>query len=274
MPHGVGVEASFPLRQDVIGWRQSKTRGEILREKVVVRHFARSNPGLWSGDTVQLDSSVSCNDFEIKHDAEESKLYRMAMVHYFLKMWQGRENLWATQKASPAQIKQMTAMGYISDTEETVKASWSAFKHDGVATFKLTEKSQLRLSLSQIDLPSGKTHVLNIKRICRINCHSGESDDESSAETNSDTEDWLHRNGDLDNPQYDENDVEADYEDDIILSDDSNVIDQAEQLDVYATPYIAGHIWPVQKLKCTVTIVVNRFAPVSMQEIQNSKGNK
>jgi len=40
IPHGVGVEASVSLRQDVIGWTQSKTTGEALREKVFVRQFA------------------------------------------------------------------------------------------------------------------------------------------------------------------------------------------------------------------------------------------
>jgi hypothetical protein len=42
IPHGVGVEASFSLGQDVIGWRQSKTAGETHREKVVIRQFARA----------------------------------------------------------------------------------------------------------------------------------------------------------------------------------------------------------------------------------------
>jgi hypothetical protein len=32
IPHGVGVESSFSLGRDVIGWRQSKTTGETLRE--------------------------------------------------------------------------------------------------------------------------------------------------------------------------------------------------------------------------------------------------
>jgi hypothetical protein len=40
IPHGVGVEASFPFGRDVIRWRQSKTPGETLRETVVVRHFS------------------------------------------------------------------------------------------------------------------------------------------------------------------------------------------------------------------------------------------
>jgi len=40
IPHGVGVDVSFSLGRDVIGWRQSKTTGESLREKVVIRQFA------------------------------------------------------------------------------------------------------------------------------------------------------------------------------------------------------------------------------------------
>ena len=40
IPHGVGVEASFSLGRDVIGWRQSKTTRETLSKNVIVRHFA------------------------------------------------------------------------------------------------------------------------------------------------------------------------------------------------------------------------------------------
>jgi len=43
------VEASFSLRRDVIGWRQSKTTGETLRKKVVVRQFAQANNGILAG---------------------------------------------------------------------------------------------------------------------------------------------------------------------------------------------------------------------------------
>jgi hypothetical protein len=38
--HGVGVEASFSLGREVIGWKQSKSTGETLRKKVIVRQFA------------------------------------------------------------------------------------------------------------------------------------------------------------------------------------------------------------------------------------------
>jgi len=91
----------------------------------------------------------------MKREAEEQKLHRMAKVHDFLEMWQGSQNLRATQKESRAQNKQITAVGYISDTEEIVKASWSNFQHDGAAAFKLSEKSPVPPALSAKDLPGG-----------------------------------------------------------------------------------------------------------------------
>jgi len=137
IPHGVGVEASFSLGRDVIGWMQSKTTGKTLREKVVVRQFARANNRILAGTDQELDTPQTENDSEMKKEAEERKLHRMAKVHDFLEMWQGSQNLRATQKESRAQNKQMTAVGYISDTEESVKASWSLFQRDGAAAFKL-----------------------------------------------------------------------------------------------------------------------------------------
>jgi len=90
-----------------------------------------------AGTDPELDNANTENDSEMKKEAEERKLHRMAKVHDFLEMWQGSQNLRATQKESRAQKKQMTAVGYISDTEEIVKASWSLFQHDGAAAFKL-----------------------------------------------------------------------------------------------------------------------------------------
>jgi len=66
IPYGVGVEASFSLGRDVIGWRHSITTGETLRKKVVVRQFARANSGLLAGDDPLLDLDSTDNDMEIK----------------------------------------------------------------------------------------------------------------------------------------------------------------------------------------------------------------
>jgi len=120
IPHCVGVEASYSLGRDVIGWRPSKTTGETLREKVVVTQFAQANNGILAGTDRELDTPHTENDLEMKKEAEERKLHRMAKVHDVLEMWQGSQNLCATQKESRAQNKQMTAVGYISDTEESV----------------------------------------------------------------------------------------------------------------------------------------------------------
>jgi len=72
----------------------------------------------------------------------------MAKVHDILELWQGSLHLRATQKESRAHNKQMTAVGYISDTEEIIKAYWSLFHHHGAAAFKLSERSPLPPALS------------------------------------------------------------------------------------------------------------------------------
>jgi hypothetical protein len=165
MPHGVGVEDSFSLGRDDIGSRQSKTTGETLREKVVVRLFAQANNGILAHTVPELDNANAENDSEMKKVAKESKLHRMAKVHDFLEMCQGSQNLLATQKESRTQHKKMTAIGYISDTEEIIKASWSLFQHDGAAAYKLSERSPLPTPLSAKDLAGGRTQIINVRRI-------------------------------------------------------------------------------------------------------------
>jgi len=87
----------------------------------------------------------------------------MAKVHDFLEMQQGSQHFCATQKESRAQNKHMTALGYISDTEEIMKASWSSFQHQGVAAFKWSERSPVPAASSANDLPGGRTQVLNAR---------------------------------------------------------------------------------------------------------------
>jgi len=51
----------------------------------------------------------------------------MAKVYDFWEMWQGIQNIVATQKEAHALNKQLSAVVYIWDTEDIVKASWSLF---------------------------------------------------------------------------------------------------------------------------------------------------
>jgi len=137
------------------------------------------------------------------------------MVHEYLEVWQGSQNLCATKKESHTQTKQMTAIGCISDTEEIVKASWSNIQHDGAAAFKLPDRLPLPPALSAKDLPGGQTQVLNVCRIRTIDHHATESDEDSATESISDTENWVNWNGDSENPNDSEDDWEADNESDI-----------------------------------------------------------
>jgi len=247
--HGVGVEASFSHGQDVIGWRQSKTTGGTLHEKVVVTQFARANNGILAGTDPELDTTNTENDSEMNKEAEERKLHTMAKVDDFLEMWQGSQNLRATQKESRAQNKEITAAGYISDTEEIVKASWSLFQHDGAAAFKLSERTPLPPALSVKDLPGERTQILNVRRIRRINRHPAESDDNSAPESMLDTEDWLNWNGDLDNPNDSEEDWVAADESDIVHNNGIEDPECPDQQDVSAAPNVPGLIWPTRKSK-------------------------
>jgi len=174
IPHGIGVEASFSLGWDVIGWRQSKTTGENLREEVVVRQFARANKGTLAGTDPELDAKNIENDSEMKTQAEERKLQRMAKVHDFLEMWQGSQNLRATQKESRARNKQMIAVGYISDTEAIVKASWPLFnmmvplhlnrQKDHLCRHLCLQRTSLEEELkSQMSAKSGESTVIQSK---------------------------------------------------------------------------------------------------------------
>jgi len=93
----------------------------------------------------------------------------------------------------------MTAVGYIPDMEEIIKALWPLIQHDGAAVFILSERSPLPAPLSAKDLNGGRTQILNVRWIRRINHHPVEIDQDCAPESISDTEDWLNWNGDSDN---------------------------------------------------------------------------
>jgi len=71
IPHGVGVESSFSLRGDDIGWRQSKTTRYTLCEKVVVRQFPQANNWILAGIETEPDTTNTGNDSEMEKKVEE-----------------------------------------------------------------------------------------------------------------------------------------------------------------------------------------------------------
>jgi len=69
-----------------------------------------------------LDTAETENNLELNKEGEPRSLKSMAKVHDFLEMWQGTQNQCATQKEPHTQKKQMSTIGYISDTKEIIKA--------------------------------------------------------------------------------------------------------------------------------------------------------
>ena len=198
-------------------------------------------------------------------------MHRMAKVHDFLEMWQGSQNPHATQKESRAQNKQMTGVGYISDTEEIVKSSCSLFHHAGAAAFELTERSPLPPALSAKDHHGGRTEILNVRRIPRINSHPVQCDGDSTTESISDTADWLNWTGDMDNPNDREEDCAADDDCDI---EHNNCIENPEcpeQHDVSAAPNVAGLVQPTRKSKRQAEKVL---MTLNAAERRRNKGGK
>jgi len=134
------VKASFSIGWGDIGKRQSKTTARTLHERVIVSQFAEANDGIFAGNDAALDTTNTWNELEIKSKVEERKLHRMAKVHNCLEIWQGSQNLCAKQTKSHGHNRQMTAVGYISDTEHIVKASWSNFWPDGCSCIQIVGK--------------------------------------------------------------------------------------------------------------------------------------
>jgi len=226
----------------VFRWRKTRCNGSSSVQTWTRNRTANLEPLLTLDHTRNTD-----NDSEIKKEADEKNLHRLANVHDFLEMCQGSQNLRATQKESRAQNKQMTGVGSISDTEEIVKASLSLFQHNCVAAFKLSERSPLPPALSAKDLPGGRTRILNVRRFRRINSHPVERDEDCTPEVISDTDDWLNWNGDLDNPNGSEKDRAADDETNI---EHNNCIEDREcpeQQDVSAGPNVPGLVRPRRK---------------------------
>jgi hypothetical protein len=250
---------------------QPKTTGETLRKKVIVRKFAWANNGILAGTDVELDTTNTENDLEMKKEAEERKLYRMAKVHNFLEMWQGSQNLHTTQKESRAQNKQMTTVGYISDTDGIDNASWSLCQHDGAAAFKLWARSHLPPALSANDLLGGWTQILNIRRIRRIHSHQVESDDDCATGSISDREDSLNWNCDFDNPIDSEDDCAADDESNLKPNNGIQDPECSEQQDVSAAPNVPGLVQPTEKSKRLAEKVL---VTVNAVETQRNKGGK
>jgi len=93
----------------------------------------------------------------------------------------------------------------------------------------------------------------------------------ASPESISDTENWLNWNGDLDNPNYSEDDCEADDESDMELHNGIEDSKPPEQQNVCAAPNVPGLICPIRRSK---KMVEKTLMTVNIMESRRNKGIK
>jgi hypothetical protein len=107
-----------------------------------------------------------------------------------------------------------------------------------------------------MDLHWGRTQILNIGRIRRINRHPVKRDKDSTPESIWDTEDQLTWKGDIDNPNDSEEDYAADVKSDIAQN---NTIEDPQcpvQRNVSPVPNVPGSIQPTHKSKWQAEIML------------------
>jgi len=126
-------------------------------------------------------------------------------------------------------------------------------------------------ALSAKDLPGGRTQILNVRRIRRINRHPVKSDEHSAPESISDTEDWLNWNHDLNNANDSEEDCTADDDSDIEYTNCLEDPECPEQQNVSATPNVPGYVQPTRKSKRQAEKVL---MTVNAAETQRNTGGK
>jgi len=238
--------------------------------KVIATQLAQADNRILPDDYTVLDTTDTENASELNKEVEEKKFLRMAKVYNALVMWQGSPNLCATQKESRAQNKQMTAVGYISDTEEIIKASRSNFQHDVVAAFKLSERSPLPPALSPKDLPGARTQVLNIHHIKRIDSYPADSYQDSVPESILDTDNNLGWNGDFNNLNVSMDDWVADVNSDMKNYIGIQVLDCSEHRNVNTTLNVTWVIWPTWR---SMKQTDKGLMTVTAMETRRNKGN-
>jgi len=173
---GVMVEVGFSHGQDGIGWSEWKTTLRTNQKEVVGRPFAQANNGLLAGGDRALDTMNTKYYFEIMRVSEEWNLESVKNVDDILKMWQCSHNLWSRQKKSDAKTRWTAAKEYTSDTEEIPKVSWSNLQPESAAVFISFKRLLVPPALSAKNLAGGRTQILNVYQMHRLNHHSSESD--------------------------------------------------------------------------------------------------
>jgi hypothetical protein len=211
MPHGVGVEASFSLGRDVMSWRQSRTKGETLQQKVVVRQWARSNDGFLPDEIRTSVDGESLDDERGKK--EDEKLNQLASVRDFLIFKKESDNLRKMQKKLKGKDVAVSGMGYISDEDDGKEEHGSGIDHDGKRAFGKDSREKRpigrNIELGSVTKVCNGNLVEKIRQVGRKWTVDGVGDSEDDVAISESEAIWMLTDsevGDSDNDEEGEND--------------------------------------------------------------------
>lgn len=122
---------------------------------------------------------------------------------------------------------------------EIVNKSWSLFQRDGAAVFQLSLRSPFPPGMSAQDLTGGRSQVLNVPNINRIDHRPAKYDKDIVPDCIADTNNWYDWNGDLGNPNDREVNLEADNESDKEQENGIGNSDSPALINVSAIPDVA-----------------------------------
>jgi hypothetical protein len=69
--HHVRLEASLSVGEEFGGWRQSKTTGDTVCERVILWQYAGPIEWILAGNELALDTLNTENDLQMQREAEE-----------------------------------------------------------------------------------------------------------------------------------------------------------------------------------------------------------
>jgi hypothetical protein len=126
-------------------------------------------------------------------------------------------------------------------------------------------------ALSAKDLPGGRTQILHVHQIWRVNRQPVNCDEHSAPASISDTEDWQNWNQDLNNPKDSKDNCVADIESDIQQDNSIEDLQCPEQQNVSTVPNFPRLIRPTGKFKIQTVMVL---VTVNAMETRTNKGVK
>jgi hypothetical protein len=205
MPHGVGVEASFSLGRDVIGWRQARTSGATLQQKVVVRQWARSNSGQLADASIDR---LTQNDAAAKAKAEQLKLRKLASLTDFLYWSKKSQQFRSAQKVLEKEGRKR-GKGYISDEEEFFPTTWDQFEDNGIGAFD-DYLSNKRPAMTKTRVDTKFLEPTFVKKVPRVDREVGMTDLGTDSENDASDECDLWEDTDFDgNDEFEEEEEDA-----------------------------------------------------------------